>query len=133
MTLCLGGYEVDASFHVSEEYRGTPKTLFRTSFPSFKDNAGANEELLLFGQSYWDYLPDLVQNKIMKMVHKAFLKEVHFELWALCGCPNCHVWFMNPFKLVRHLSDGAGCYEKPNYLLRYYDSDSDCEWDYDIC
>ena len=73
---------VHASFHVSQEYRAVPRSLIRTSFKPCKDNAGANEEPLPFGQSYWDYLPDLVQNKIVKMVHKHFLKEVHSELWV---------------------------------------------------
>ena len=35
----------------------------------------ADDEPLPFGQSYWDYLPDLVQTKIMKMVHKQILEE----------------------------------------------------------
>ena len=114
-----------ASFHVPQEYRATPRTLVRTSFKLFKDNAVANEEPLLFGQSYWDYLTDLVQNKIVKMVHEDFLKEVHLELLGLCRCPNCEELFMNPFESARHLSDGGGC--KPNYLESDYDSDFDCE------
>ena len=49
----------------------------------------ANEPPLPFGQSYWDYLPDLVQDKILKMVHKQLLKRVHAELWERFSCPIC--------------------------------------------
>ena len=45
-----------------------------------------NAEYLPFGQSYWDYLPDLVQCKILKLVHKALLERVHEELLALFYC-----------------------------------------------
>ena len=48
-----------------------------------------NAEHLPFGQSYWDYLPDLVQCKILKLVHKALLERVHEELLALFYCDLC--------------------------------------------
>ena len=48
-----------------------------------------NEPLLPFGQSYWDYLPDLVQDKILKMAHKQLWKGVMDELWARFSCPKC--------------------------------------------
>ena len=48
-----------------------------------------NAEYLPFGQSYWDYLPDLVQCKILKLVHKALLERVHEELLALFYCDLC--------------------------------------------
>ena len=35
---------------------------------------------LPFGDSYWDYLPDLVQEKIFKMVHKQLLKSVNAQI-----------------------------------------------------
>ena len=122
MSLRLRRKRVHASFHVPQEYRAAPRTLVRTSFKPFKDNAGANEEPLLFGQSYWDYLPNLVQNKIVKMVHKDFLKEVHLQLLDLCRCPNCEELFMNRFESEKHLSDGDGC---PEYWGSDYDWDSD--------
>ena len=96
---------LDASFHVQQEYLPIPHTMVRTSFKPFKYNNGANDEPLPFGQSYWDYLPELVQNKIVKMVHKHFMKEVHDELLINCRCPNCGELFMNPFKSAKHLSD----------------------------
>ena len=46
-------------------------------------------EPLPFGQSYWDYLPDLVQHKIVKLVHKALLERVHEELLSLFYCDFC--------------------------------------------
>ena len=60
---------------------------------------------LPFGQSYWDYLPDLVQVKIMKMVHKQLLKSVHVELSETSTCPNCKRRFENPFELEHHWSN----------------------------
>ena len=60
---------------------------------------------LPFGQSYWDYLPDLVQTKIMKMVHKQLLKSVHAELSETSCCPNCKRHFENPFELESHWSN----------------------------
>ena len=48
-----------------------------------------NAEYLPFGQSYWDYLPDLAQCKILKLVHKALLERVHEELLALFYCDLC--------------------------------------------
>ena len=48
-----------------------------------------NAEHLPFGQSYWDYLPDLAQCKILKLVHKALLERVHEELLALFYCDLC--------------------------------------------
>ena len=75
-------------------------------------------KLLPFGQSYWDYLPNLVQYKILNLVHKSFLERVHEELLSrfVCGycggsssyececercsggqtkinCPNTRIWF----------------------------------------
>ena len=44
---------------------------------------------LPFGQSYWDYLPDLVQDKILKMVHKALLEEVFEEMFHRFYCTQC--------------------------------------------
>ena len=127
------GY-LDASFYVAQGWRPLPRTLVRTSFKSFKDNAKANEEPLPFGQSYWDYLPDLVQNKIMKMVHKSLLEEVHFELLGKSYCPNCGNYFGNPFEMVIHWSDL--CNRK-----YWWDSNRDdacdctphceCVWDWD--
>ena len=108
---------LDASFYIPQEYPPFPHTLVRTSFKLFKDNTRANEEPLSFGQSYWDYLPDLVQNKIVKMVHKSLLEEVHDELLLNCWCSNCGELFMNPFKSAKHLSDEV-CRES-------CDSDSD--------
>ena len=110
---------VDASFYIPQEYRPIPRTLVRASFKPFKDNDGANEEPLPFGQSYWDYLPDLVQNKIVKMVHKQFLKAVHDELLAHSCCPNCENYFKNAFEMERHWLDEC----KGKY---WWDSDSDC-------
>ena len=43
---------------------------------------------LPFGQSYWDYLPDLVQDKILKMVHKALLEKVFEEMFNCTQCGN---------------------------------------------
>ena len=48
-----------------------------------------NEPPLPFGQSYWDYLPDLVQDKILKIAHKQLWKGVMDELWARFSCPRC--------------------------------------------
>ena len=48
-----------------------------------------NAEYLPFGQSYWDYLPDLAQCKILKLVYKALLERVHEELLALFYCDLC--------------------------------------------
>ena len=48
-----------------------------------------NAEHLPFGQSCWDYLPDLVQCKILKLVHKALLERVHEELLAFFYCDLC--------------------------------------------
>ena len=80
---------LDASFHVPQaEWYGRNRNLIRTSFQPFKANAKSNEEPLPFGQSYWDYLPDLAQNKITKRAHKSLLEEVHIELHRNCHCPN---------------------------------------------
>ena len=119
---------VDASFHIPQEHLAIPRTCFYTSFKPFKDNAGANEEPLLFGQSYWDYLPDLVQHKIVKLVHKQFLKAVHDELLDRNSCPNCQNHFENAFEMERHWS--AVC--KGKYWWdsdSNYDSNSDWEGD----
>ena len=35
---------------------------------------------LPFGDSYWDYLPDLVQDKILKMAHKQLWKSVNAQI-----------------------------------------------------
>ena len=55
----------------------------------------ANDEPLPFGQSYWDYLPDLVQKKIAKLVHKALLEQVHEELCNRLYCTQCGDDFSN--------------------------------------
>ena len=120
----------DASFHVPQEYRDIPRTLIRISFKSFKvfkDHNEANDEPLPFGQSYWDYLPDLVQNKIMKMVHKQLLKRVHDELLGNCRCPNCKSHFENPFEMESHWLDD--CAET---WCGVSDSDSDSDYSYDF-
>ena len=96
----------DASFRVPQEHRAIPRTLVRPRFKSFKVDDGVKEEPLPFGQSYWDYLPVLAQKKIVKMVHKTFLEEVHNELLISCRCMNCAELFMNPFESARHFSDG---------------------------
>ena len=44
---------------------------------------------LPFGQSYWNYFPDLVQDKILKMVHKALLEEVFEEMFYRFYCTQC--------------------------------------------
>ena len=65
-------------------------------------------ESLPFGQSYWDYLPDLVQDKILKLahklVHKQLLKSVHAELSKTCTCLNCNRRFETPFEAEYHWS-----------------------------
>ena len=84
------------------------------------DVAVANEPLLPFGQSYWDYLPDLVQTKILKMAHQQLLKSVHAELWEmthkrlwksvhaqlweLFSCPICKQHFDDRERLEYHWS-----------------------------
>ena len=68
------------------------------------DVAVANEPFLPFGQSYWDYLPDLVQTKILKMAHKQLLKSVHAELLETFTCPICKRHFDNPAELEYHWS-----------------------------
>ena len=104
MPLCMGRLfqAAAASFHIPQEYRDSPCTLVRISF---KENNEADDEPLPFGQSYWDYLPDLVQTKIMKMVHKQLLKSVHAELLETSSCPNCKKYFDNPFELESHWSN----------------------------
>ena len=57
---------------------------------------------LPFGQSYWDYLPDLVQAKIVKMVHKQFWKSVKAELWERFSCPICSRHFDDQDDLEHH-------------------------------
>ena len=59
---------------------------------------------LPFGQSYWDYLPDLVQDKILKLAHKQLLKSVHVELSKTCTCLNCNRRFETPFEAEYHWS-----------------------------
>ena len=59
---------------------------------------------LPFGQSYWDYLPDLVQAKILKLVHKQLLKSVHAELSETFSCPICKRHFDDLFELEHHYS-----------------------------
>ena len=44
---------------------------------------------LPFGQSYWDYLPDLVQDKILKMVHRNLLEKVFEEMFYRFYCTQC--------------------------------------------
>ena len=48
-----------------------------------------NVAALPFGDSYWDYLPDLVQDKILKMVHQQQWKSVNAQIRELLICPNC--------------------------------------------
>ena len=108
---------LDASFHVSQEWRAPRRSLVRTSFQPFKDNVKVHEEPLPFGQSYWGYLPDLVQNKIMKMVHNPLLKQVNAELLRKCYCLNCGTKFKNPFKMEEHRLDSA--------------CDCECEFEWD--
>ena len=60
--------------------------------------------VLTFGQSYWDYLPDLVQTKILKMVHKQLLHRVHAELSECFTCPVCNKRFEDPFEMEYHYS-----------------------------
>ena len=57
---------------------------------------------LLFGNSYWDYLPDLVQDKIFKMVHKQLLKSVNVQIRQLLICPNCSRHFEDFEELEYH-------------------------------
>ena len=114
---------VHASYHVPQEYQAKPRPLFRTHYKNVKESEVAHEEPLSFGQSNWDFLPDLVQNKIMQMVHKHLLKEVHAEL--LCHylwCSSCGDPFMNLFEAERHLS--VVC--KVNH--RASGPDSDCTY-----
>ena len=59
---------------------------------------------LPFGQSYWDYLPDLVQAKITKMVHKQLLKSVHAQLSETFTCHICKRHFDDLFELEHHYS-----------------------------
>ena len=96
---------VDAGIYIPQGFRPIPRTLVRASFKPFKDNDGDNEDPLPFGESYWDFLPDLVQNKIAKMVHKQFLKAVHAELLGHNCCPNCANYFENAFEMERHWLD----------------------------
>ena len=44
---------------------------------------------LPFGDSYWDYLPDLVQDKILKIVHQQQWKNVNDRIRELLIGPNC--------------------------------------------
>ena len=64
-------------------------TLYASSMSVIQRQYAVNDEPLPFGPSYWDYLPDLVQNKIAKLVHKAFLEQVHEELCNLFYCTQC--------------------------------------------
>ena len=57
---------------------------------------------LPFGDSYWDYLPDLVQDKILKMVHKQLLKSVNVQIRQLLVCPNCSRHFDDWEELEYH-------------------------------
>ena len=126
----------DASFHRPREPLRVPRTLICTPFQPFKVNAALNKESLPFGQSYWDYLPLLVQDKIMKMVHKSLLTKVHAELLrnSYCGC--CDEPFENPFELKKHLLDVC-----PGQYVWGFDNDDYndcgcypycvCEWSWD--
>ena len=57
---------------------------------------------LPFGDSYWDYLPDLVQDKIFKMVHKQMLKSVNAQIRQLLICPICSRHFEDFEELEYH-------------------------------
>ena len=57
---------------------------------------------LPFGDSYWDYLPDLVQDKIFKMVHKQLLKSVNAQIRQLLICPICSRYFDDFKELEYH-------------------------------
>ena len=57
---------------------------------------------LPFGNSYWDYLPDLVQDKIFKMVHKQLLKSVNAQIRKLLICPICSRHFEDFEELEYH-------------------------------
>ena len=59
---------------------------------------------LPFGQSYWDYLPDLVQDKILKMIHKQLWKSVNAELLEHFRCPVCRRRFEDLEELEYHWS-----------------------------
>ena len=57
---------------------------------------------LPFGHSYWDYLPDLVQDKIFKMVHQQLLKSVNAQIRQLLICPICSRYFEDFEELEYH-------------------------------
>ena len=59
---------------------------------------------LPFGDSYWDYLPDLVQEKILKMTHKQLWKSVTVELLERFRCPVCRRRFEDRDELEYHWS-----------------------------
>ena len=66
--------------------------------------AVANEPPLPFGHSYWDYLPDLVQTKILKMAHKQLWKSVNAQIRELLSCPVCRRHFDDPEEAEYHWS-----------------------------
>ena len=57
-----------------------------------------------FGDSYWDYLPDLVQDKIFKLVHQQLWKSVNAQLLEFFCCPNCSRRFEDRAELEYHWS-----------------------------
>ena len=57
---------------------------------------------VVFGQSYWDYLPDLVQDKILKMTHEQLWKSVNAELLERFCCPKCSRRFEDRDELEYH-------------------------------
>ena len=90
--------------------RASPETLinWRNATPwhptRTMDVAVANAPLFPFGQSYWDYLPDLVQTKILKMAHKQLWKSVNAQIRELFSSPICKRHFDDRDELEYHWS-----------------------------
>ena len=78
---------------------------------------------LRFGQSYWDFLPDLVQTKILKMVHQQLLQAVHDELLTKSRCVDCDKKFLNQFEMKLHK-----LMTHDHFDYDYYEQDED-----DLC
>ena len=66
-----------------------PANLQPPSLYTFASAQAARLARLAPAHFYWDYLPDLVQTQIMKMVHKQLWKSVNVELLELLICANC--------------------------------------------
>ena len=73
---------------------------------------------LPFGDSYWDYLPDLVQDKIFKMVHKQLLKSVNSQIQQLLICPICSRYF-EVFEELKYHWD-LYSHPKERFLCKHY-------------